>query len=130
MRLFVACAFLGLGAALSAGAARAADDATCTTMKTIADSIGKSNGKMIDQVTKQETVTADCEGKVFAVTWSVTVPSTGMKADWVDIVKGNLEGIVCRDMDFMSAMEGGWKVKSSWTLADGKTAEVELNCAN
>jgi hypothetical protein len=111
-----------------AGGARAEDDQTCTTMKTIADSIGKSNGKMIDQVTKQEAVTADCDAKVFSVKWSVTVPSTGMKPDWVDIVKGNLEGIVCRDMDFMGAMEGGWKVKSSWTLADGKTTEVELNC--
>jgi hypothetical protein len=128
MRLFVACAFLGLGAALSAGAARAADDQTCTTLQTIADSIGKGNGQMIDQVTKQESVTADCAAKVFAVKWSITVPSTQMKPDWVDLVKGNIEGTICRDMDFMGAMEGGWKVTLGWTLADGKTADAEVNC--
>jgi hypothetical protein len=128
MKLFVACAFLGLGAALVAGSARAADDQTCTTMKTIADSIGKGNGTMIDKVTKQESVTADCEGKVFAVKWSITVPSTQMKPDWVDLVKGNIEGTICRDMDFMGAMEEGWKVTLGWTLADGKTADAEVDC--
>jgi hypothetical protein len=31
-------------------------------------------------------------------------------------------------MDFMGAMEGGWKVTLGWTLADGKTADAEVNC--
>lgn len=129
MRLFVACAFLAIGAALTAGAAHAADDETCTRMKSIADMIGKGNGKMIDQVTKQESVSADCAGKVFAVKWSITVPSTQMKPDWVTIVKGNVEGLICRDMDFMGAMEVGWKVTLGWTLSDGKTADAEVNCS-
>lgn len=128
MRLFVACAFLGLGVALSAGGARAADDQTCTTMTSIASAIGKGNGTMIDKVTKQESVSADCAGKVFAVKWSISVPSTGMKPDWVSIVKGNIEKTICRDIDFMGAMEDGWKVSLGWTLADGKTAEAEVNC--
>ena len=128
MRLFVACAFLGLGAALASGSARAADDQTCTTMTTIATAIGKANGTMIDKVTKQESVAADCAAKVFAVKWSINVPSTQMKPDWVTLVKGNIEASICRDMDFMGAMEAGWKISLRWTLADGKTADAEVNC--
>ncbi len=131
MKWILACMFLVL-VALAAGRATAADDAAavCASMKKMVDaSNAQQSGKMIDAVTRGETAVADCDAKVVALKWTITIPVSQLKGGWQDFLKGNLEGLVCRDMDFMGAMAAGWKITGQWTPTGADAYVTEVSCS-
>ncbi len=129
MKTLFACMFLGL-VALAAMPAAADDAANCTSMKKRVDVINQQSGKMIDQVTLQEAATADCDAKVVALKWTITIPVSQLKTGWQDYLKNNLQSLACPDMDFMEAMAGGWKITATWVPKDAEAFVTEVSCTS
>jgi hypothetical protein len=120
----VACALFALAAAPAS-----ADDAdACKYMGSVADGANQQQGKMIDAITRGEEAKADCDGKVLALAWTVTVGADKLNPGWGDVLKGNLEKIACADEGIKQAFAAGWKITATWTPASGDPYATELSC--
>ncbi|MBN8996978.1 MAG: hypothetical protein J0H94_17300 [Rhizobiales bacterium] len=109
--------------------ARADDDADlCKYMQDVAAGANQQQGKMIDQITKGEEATTDCDGKVLSLAWSVTVGTDKLNPGWGESLKGNIEKIACGDAGVKKALDAGWKVKVTWTPASGDPYSGEVSC--
>jgi hypothetical protein len=127
-RLLLASAAFGVLACLAVPAVAADEAELCKYMQSVADGANQQKGKMIDAITRGEEATTDCDGKVLALAWTVTVGAEKLNPGWGDSLKGNLEKIACGDQGIKEAMASGWKITVMWTPSSGDPYSAELSC--
>lgn len=129
MKKLIACGLAVL--LLSAQAARAedfTDDAFCTTAKQAAANLKAEGPKWVDQVTRNDGMNVDCEGKAVEFKKYLKVNAADMQHGWEDQMQQAWDQMYCQDPSMVNAMAHGWTLTVTTDLADGATLPVTVHC--
>lgn len=115
---------------LPARAEEFTDDAFCAASKQAAANLKADGPKWVDQITRQDGMNVDCDGKSLEFKKYVKLNAADMQHGWEDQMQQAWDSMYCQDPSMALAISHGWTINVTVSMADGATLPVTVHCAN
>jgi hypothetical protein len=126
--LFPALVHALLFAAPPARAGEFSDDAFCAASRQAESNLKAEGPKWVDDVTRNDGMTVDCDNKAVEFKKFLKVNAADMQHGWEDQMQQAMNQTYCQDPSMALAMDHGWSVNVSISMADGAKLPVSVTC--
>jgi hypothetical protein len=126
--IFPALVFALVFAASPVRAEEFTDDAFCAASTQAASNLKAEGPKWADQVTRNDGMTVDCEGKSVEFKKFLKLNAGDMQHGWEDQMQQAMNQTYCQDPAMALAMQHGWTLNVNISMADGTTLPVAVDC--
>jgi hypothetical protein len=100
----------------------------CKAFQQIAVDLNKRAGKMIDSMTRHDSMAVLCDSKVANFKKTLLVPTTQLREGWQYRMQQHWTQIYCADPIWSEAIRSGWTISTTLTTDDGARHYITAEC--